>query len=494
MTKREAEGRRSLWARHGERALWAAAALMVVAAIQRLLDGLACLRLSPDCAIDVRRFHGRLHDWFAGRPVDELSTLPPASYPLLWPLLGWLPRDPAIALWALTGLAGLAWLSAIMLRDSGADRRGERMFVVLWPWAMYAARATFVSGQFIAHVLPALLVGILLLERRPADWRRDLLAAALVLFGLLKPSVAAPFVLVVMLRGTSQERWRPTALIGVGYAGLTVLAASFRDAGVVSLLRTWVGAATEQAGWQYGTQGAYGSVHHWLGAMGLERWNGPASLVALAVLGWWVARHREADIWVVLGVTAVVARLWTYHRVYDDMLLAPAMLALFRLAKGKPLGASPDVAAGLVLTVVWAGVIAPARLFFLPAPWDARFMDAESATWLAALLFLLYRELGGGLRPPSEPPPKGPIAPAKPALERRDGASFSDRLLSSRSISAQAPRARVGGRGARVNAASEAATRSIWAGDSSGNMGSESTSRLICSATGKAPRRYPRSR
>jgi FixJ family two-component response regulator len=30
------------------------------------------------------------------------------------------------------------------------------------------------------------------------------------------------------------------------------------------------------------------------------------------------------------------------------------------------------------------------------------------------------RALGGGLRPPSEPPPQEGIAPAKPALERRD--------------------------------------------------------------------------
>jgi hypothetical protein len=39
------------------------------------------------------------------------------------------------------------------------------------------------------------------------------------------------------------------------------------------------------------------------------------------------------DLWLLLGVTAIVARLWTYHRRYDDLLLLLPMITLFRITK-----------------------------------------------------------------------------------------------------------------------------------------------------------------
>ena len=79
------------------------------------------------------------------------------------------------------------------------------------------------------------------------------------------------------------------------------------------------------------------------------------------VLGFWIYRHRDADLWVLLGVAAIVACFWTYHRSYDDVLLLP-MVALFLMAKG---GSS---LAGVLLGAAVLLSLAPGGLFLLPPP------------------------------------------------------------------------------------------------------------------------------
>jgi hypothetical protein len=363
---------------------------MVVAAAQRLTDGLSCLLWSTQCGIDIRRDHQRVRDWFAGRRVPPWSTLPPASYPILWPFLGWLSVDGMLALWVVTSVLALAWLAVIAVRESGACTRTEWVFMAVLPLAMYAARATIVNGQYALHILPPLITAVLLIERRRPGWRRDLGAAALVLIALIKPSVTAPFVLMVALSGDRPaERLRPLALVVAGYAALVILAGVFRDAGLADLWRTWLAGSVEQAARQYGGRGAYGSLHHWLGALRLERLNGAASLLALAALGAFVRRYRHADVWILLGVTGVVARVWTYHRIYDDMLILLPMIALFRLwTRGG------DRTAAVVLGVVWVGALAPARLFEPASPWVFGIMLVEQLTWVLALSYLAWRARG----------------------------------------------------------------------------------------------------
>jgi hypothetical protein len=174
----------------------------------------------------------------------------------------------------------------------------------------------------------------------------------------------------------------------LGYALLTLFAALFRESSLLRLARIWVHAAVDQAAGNYLATGAYGSLHHWLALLGQERWNSAASLLALAALGVWIHRRRATDPWILLAVTALVARLWTYHRIYDDLLLLPALVALYRLARRPPDG---DRWAVGVLAATWAFAVAPARQFFLPAPWNAVYAEAVSLSWLVALGLLLSR-------------------------------------------------------------------------------------------------------
>ena len=70
-------------------------------------------------AIDLRIYHRLVEQWFAGTPVYRnigSAIHPPATYLLLWPLLGWLPVQAARWFWAATAAAALAWLIFGILR------------------------------------------------------------------------------------------------------------------------------------------------------------------------------------------------------------------------------------------------------------------------------------------------------------------------------------------------------------------------------------------
>jgi hypothetical protein len=164
---------------HGATLMRAAIVIMAIAALVwlgyqfwRLLWGSAPIwPTSPTGAVDLKLLHRLVHEWFAGRPVyRELASAvhPPATYLLLWPLMGWLDVTPARWLWAITTVVALAAL---------------------------------------IHV-------------------KDLLACGLILATLVKPSISVPFLWLVLFVPGSPG---PFSLVALGYGALTVIAVSFQD-------------------------------------------------------------------------------------------------------------------------------------------------------------------------------------------------------------------------------------------------------------------------
>jgi hypothetical protein len=99
---------------------------------------------------------------------------------------------------------------------------------------------------------------------------------------------------------------------------------------------------------------------------------------------------RDADPWVKLGVAAVVARFWTFHYRYDDMLLFVPLASLIRLVSRRAPGAAMDRGPAWVLALLAATLLIPARLFFPPFPWRA--IEAmQTLVWLGALGYLVSR-------------------------------------------------------------------------------------------------------
>jgi hypothetical protein len=328
------------------------------------------------------------HSWFARRPVYGRipgAVYPPATYLLLWPFVGWLGLGTARWLWALPMLAGVVWLVILVLRESRPGNSLERTAIVLALLATYATGQTIGNGQLPLVVLPLLLAALLALRRPSAGLRADLLVALLLVGALVKVIDVVPFLVVAAV---APWRKRPLVLAAVAYAGLTLVAAAFQRPSLASLIRQWLKAGSSAASARISDN--YGNVHAWLSAAGLKAWILPLSGLILVALAYWSWRHRSVDRWILIGVAAYVARLWTYHRSYDDLLIVLPMVALFRIATASR-ARELDVTAVVVLAATVAVMLVPGGLYGLPAVLQSPFTSLEAVIWLAGLGFLLLR-------------------------------------------------------------------------------------------------------
>jgi hypothetical protein len=311
--------------------------------------------------------------------------------------------------WFFATLASTAWLSVLLVRHSLSQSRHERVFVALMPFAFYPMGAALGNGQLIPFVLPLVLAACLMLAR-PALSRHDLwLGSLFMLLSLVQPTIAAPFFWIVMFKS---PRMRAALLVVLGYVAMTGVALLFQmralpkfggQASPIGVMGVWTKMA--QGGSAHGSvTGGYGTVHNLLAELGVLGWNWPASLLILALTGAWVFRHRRADIWVLMGVTAVIARFWTYHRWYNDLLLIVPLIALFRLLRMPALGPRAKTLATTSFIWVWAFLLAPGVHFSMPSPHV--FIGIEIIGWLLALAFLLaYAEVDRRRRADLNAPP-----------------------------------------------------------------------------------------
>ena len=381
---------RSLWAVYSSSVLKVSVLLMaIVAAVWLGYEFWRLVWQSGEMgAIDLRQRHYEMQAWFAGKPVygDIITAVyPPASYVILWPLMGWLTVTVARWFWAATTTIALIWTIYLCVRESGAYTPLQQTFIGLMPLSMYATGATIGNGQLLVHILPALVAGLLLLKSKEHHWRHDLLGAALVLIALVKPTVTAPFFWIVLF---VPGRLRPAIVVSIGYVALSFFAALFQKTGLVTLLFKWSDQAA--VGVEWGTaRGGYANEHSWMEAIDLDGLEGPSSLLALMILGFWIYRYRRADIWILMGVTALVARFWTYHMWYDDLLILLPMIVLFRIANQHAPVAATDRFAAPLLAMTLLTSLAPGGLYLLPMPWNKLYVIVQTITWATVLIFLL---------------------------------------------------------------------------------------------------------
>lgn len=387
MTRRAAAAAvRAWWNRHGSVVVLVVVAAMVLAALWRLGHAVPFLLWAGESPhpTDLSARHRELVRWFAGvlsDPPARIADYPPASYVLLWPLLGWLDLSRARWLWGLTALAGLTAMGWLGVRHGGARSGPQRLLLFLLPFSAYAATATLTVGQLGTHVVPMLAVGLLALRRVPARWWRDVAGTAAILFALAKPILSVPFAWIAFL---ALRRVRPALLLVSGYGLLTVFAASFHRAEFVTIVTGWLEGTPNLA---RGTVNLHKALH----MMGLDAWVLPATFATLLVFGWWVFRHRHAEVWALMGAAALVARLGFHHRLYDDVLILIPMIALFRLAgtAADDDHGDRDVRAGVLFALTWVTLNMPAGLLIMGHPLRGWAEAGQAVVWTAALVFLL---------------------------------------------------------------------------------------------------------
>jgi hypothetical protein len=127
----------------------------------------------------------------------------------------------------------------------------------------------------------------------------------------------------------------------------------------------------------------------------------PASLVLISAFSIRLYAFRKIDIWVQLGVAAIVARLWAYHRLYDDLLIIVPAVTVFRLARSNQLSRNEGLAADFLLLITWLGLLSPGFFLQLPFPFGTPFRTAQAFIWLSLLAFLLYYSYKAGRTEPA---------------------------------------------------------------------------------------------
>ncbi len=325
--------------------------------------------------------------WFSGQELYayQSSTYPPASYVLLWPLLGWLSLAHASWLWTLLYAATLGWMATLCARHQAIASHSARWFAAMVFLSLTATSAAVWLGQLVPLSMAA-IVGAMFLLHPPPDqklgWQREVLAGALLLFALAKPSVAAPFLWLVL--------WKPMRLrlglgVIVGYAILTLVALWFQH-NATHEVTLW--AQTVNRDGAHLSEG-YANLRAWAEALGIKQWSNPLSLVIWLWLGYWTYRHRHLDRLLLLSITALVARLWTYHNIYDDMLLAIPMLLLLQIALNAAPSAQRVCARGLVITFV-ALMILPPNWFFEQSLPGLAARTLMAGAMVLSLLFLVW--------------------------------------------------------------------------------------------------------
>jgi hypothetical protein len=339
-------------------------------------------------AIDLRIFHEFVHAWFSGLPVYgflDTANYPPASFLILWPLVGWVSETGARWLWAISAAVALGSMALLIVRESGSNSLPERLLIILFLFSIYPTNVTIGNGQLIIHLLASLLFGLILLERRGTNAKWAFVACVLILLTLVKPTVSVPFLWLLLFLPTSRM---PLAGVLIGYLFLTLSACLFRPDGLTRVLAAAVAQCIYGAASQAELTG-YANLHSWLVFWGMDILILPASLALLTVLGIWIHRHRNIDLWLLMGVTALVARIWTHHPVYEDLLIVLPLFTLLRAVRSYSLSDEAKVLAVALIAIASLGLLAPATLRLFPSPWRYIFTVGQAAIWLSVLMFLL---------------------------------------------------------------------------------------------------------
>ncbi len=227
-------------------------------------------------------------------------------------LPSWMATRIWFATWNLAAL-GLLVCWSFHLRIVSGDC-AQRWLMAASVAAISGICTTLRNGQFGIVVAAFVLVAMLLEEHNKHAAAGLLLGAA-----MLKPTLAIPFIIPFLVR----RRLSTLVTFGAYLAVGTVAIWSMTGAGRLAMWRDM------QYAWHLAGMGGYGPVDMLKSAgvpAGLA--NGlPAAIGAAAALGISLSRWRLPML-PLFGVLSAVARLWAYHKHYDNIILVFLLVAL----------------------------------------------------------------------------------------------------------------------------------------------------------------------
>jgi hypothetical protein len=301
--------------------------------------------------------------------VPNLGVPDPASPPwaylpgVLW---FWPPWPSVRTYYSVLNLFAMALVSAWAFAQL-------KRFGTVYGWlgasaalALGGATTALEVGQYTLVILGLLAGALWALERDRPYLSGVLLAAA-----LAKPTIAAPFVLILVVRA----EWR--ALFALGAFALASSAATYA---IVHTSPVEMLYQLSLVGQYLATEGGL-SLTRELTRVGVDRRLStilPAGVIGTALLGalWWCRNQPQL---LLAGLAAVAGRLWAYHRGYDDPMLVFALIALLVGTLEKPI-----IPLGLATLAMFGTLAAPPRFATIPA-----FELLQVVVWLGSAVTLV---------------------------------------------------------------------------------------------------------
>jgi Glycosyltransferase family 87 len=274
----------------------------------------------------------------------ELGLVPQLAYPpwsytlgtvILWP--PW----PEVRYWAaLLDALGLLFVATWGWSHARGIGRAGAALVAMTCLSCADYLTVLRLGQLAIYIL-AFLLAAMLLERRG----HGVLSGLMLGMAMIKPTIAAPFILIPLILG----RWRTVATcVAVVGAGAAI---AWVQTGVnpVEMVQQMV-AVAEQVEILKGEPGPV----TWLIQLG---WSAPAASKIASVLfmtpciaAMWICRSRPIE--VPFAIAAVTAQVWTHHKGYDSVVLLLMLVPLLTVSLTPPWRRPLLVLTGMVALAV----------------------------------------------------------------------------------------------------------------------------------------------
>ncbi len=249
-----------------------------------------------------------------GVPIGVIY--PPWAYPTELLFFSQPTRDSEAIFYAAVMAAGLVFVFW-WTRSQVAGRLSIARIAV--PLAVMAA-ASWVSG-IVAGNNPLVIIPLLMLCYVALQHKKKPLAGVALGMALMKPSLAGPFLLVLLLR----HRWMALATT-VGYVALASLLTWYLTATSPIEMLNQMFAASRQ--W---TGVGFGPLQYLISA-GVRAQSATVitAIVVSAVGAGALWAIREGSLLAQFALAAIVARFWSYHLFYDDAVIIFALVFFAR--------------------------------------------------------------------------------------------------------------------------------------------------------------------
>lgn len=165
---------------------------------------------------------------------------------------------------------------------------------------------------------------------------------------------------------------------------MTLVSSYFQDQPINLLLQNWINSSSNVL-----NNKGHMNIHSFLSMIGKEEYRIQASLIILGLSGIWVYVNKNKSIWMLVGVTAIVARLWTYHWWYDDILMLIPVTTLFIIIKSDIINSIYKLTAFILLALSVIFSIAPGGRYLFPELLATIYIYFQFVTWVSVMLFLL---------------------------------------------------------------------------------------------------------